>query len=910
MALPGRSSTPDAALSTKDMITEDWNENAALPLGSLSAPSSVTKGHALRSRAMCSLSPEMLVQRLSRVEQVMCATPFAHRHSPEGEGMRWGRSMAFENSWTFWVDSWERPSRDSTPVPRLEKVGTCCQIKDFWSLFDHLPLSDIPVNASLHLFKNGIRPTWEDEENLHGGHFRCQVPEATRGKVWLDLALALVGEQLEGAERICGAGVTIKDYGTVLSLWISSRDPALQDMLCNQLSTMIGGRSQPTFKTHLSSIQHQAGQPAARSSGGQPPPLMHPEGAVDEVGGGDSRFRDNVAAARASQPRRRRNSAPSPEINRVSAADDALFSGAHTATFPRRGVNAPSGFAFDSPSTPVLPPAALAALPGPLRPPPPPDPRAARPGPQPRGAVRRLDAGLFGPPGAEQERGRLSTRTCGSARRSLSDSNRNLVIPTQPLSCTAVPAHRCSVGASSPLTSNGPSPGGRAPQQPSSTGFRPRQLVYNQLSQCAGASPSLAREAGAFAQASPPRMLQPWIEEPPAEPHAAESHRAWGGGGGGGQHQAPWMRRRDDPQQQQQAAPREERPPPARPTAADPRAEWQLHQRARDAQLRQQGQQQQGADRGKSAPTAGQPGQGKSGSLAFVHSGYVYPPGLNRKQRRAVIFNNDAAQRGEVTVPDGVWVGTDVPDGPVDERQYQALISSAAPAPAPGGGGGGGGSSPPLLQPPGPPAGESPRAAAPWRDPYERGYTPPHDHRASSNGSSASPQRGGKFVRVYHVIDKGSNCSAERLSQPVSGDCIDEGLRGSPPALLGTKAAPQLFADNPYEDSDGYFRGSLNPDATEFFPRGDDGPPQLLNGVPCRGLGCESEPGRRPVSPTAQRAYGMYNSAGYGLGAVQLVPQMPGPGSRHGPSGEGAVQFRIINASTFPSQQPASDFYC
>jgi hypothetical protein len=63
----------------------------------------------------------------------------------------------------------------------------------------------------------------------------------------------------------------------------------------------------------------------------------------------------------------------------------------------------------------------------------------------------------------------------------------------------------------------------------------------------------------------------------------------------------------------------------------------------------------------------------KSDALAFVWKGWKYPAGLNRKERRRVMFGDDV-KPGDY--PGAVFVGTDFPDGSVDENGQPVQSSS------------------------------------------------------------------------------------------------------------------------------------------------------------------------------------------------------------------------------------------
>ncbi|KAF9354065.1 hypothetical protein BGX26_008121 [Mortierella sp. AD094] len=70
-------------------------------------------------------------------------------------------------------------------------------------------------SANYHLFKDGIKPMWEDPANANGGRWIVTLlnknPELL-DRCWIELAYALVGEQLDAGDDICGAAFVIPKF--------------------------------------------------------------------------------------------------------------------------------------------------------------------------------------------------------------------------------------------------------------------------------------------------------------------------------------------------------------------------------------------------------------------------------------------------------------------------------------------------------------------------------------------------------------------------------------------------------------------------------------------------------------------------------------------------------------------------
>lgn len=91
----------------------------------------------------------------------------------------------------------------------------------FWAVYTHLKRpSNLPAVSDYHIFKKGIRPVWEDEENKKGGKWIIRLKKGVSDRYWEDLLLAIVGDQFaEAGEEVCGAVLSVRSGEDVLSVW-------------------------------------------------------------------------------------------------------------------------------------------------------------------------------------------------------------------------------------------------------------------------------------------------------------------------------------------------------------------------------------------------------------------------------------------------------------------------------------------------------------------------------------------------------------------------------------------------------------------------------------------------------------------------------------------------------------------
>lgn len=131
-----------------------------------------------------------------------------------------------QHPWCFWF----RPSiPKNVSIPYVETVHGLAEVataEQFWTVYRHLarPSSLHPV-SDYHLFKKGVRPIWEDDENRHGGKWLVRLKKGVADRYWEDLMLALIGDQFhEAGVDICGAVVSIRNGEDIISIWTASKE--------------------------------------------------------------------------------------------------------------------------------------------------------------------------------------------------------------------------------------------------------------------------------------------------------------------------------------------------------------------------------------------------------------------------------------------------------------------------------------------------------------------------------------------------------------------------------------------------------------------------------------------------------------------------------------------------------------
>ncbi|XP_024373246.1 eukaryotic translation initiation factor [Physcomitrium patens] len=132
-----------------------------------------------------------------------------------------------QHSWTFWFDNPNGKQKQATWGTSLREVYTFYTVEQFWGLYNNvLPPSKMSANADFHCFKTGIQPKWEDPKCAHGGKWTVQLPRSG-GKMlldtyWLYTLLAMIGEQFDEGDEICGAVVSARRAQDKIAIWTTT----------------------------------------------------------------------------------------------------------------------------------------------------------------------------------------------------------------------------------------------------------------------------------------------------------------------------------------------------------------------------------------------------------------------------------------------------------------------------------------------------------------------------------------------------------------------------------------------------------------------------------------------------------------------------------------------------------------
>lgn len=98
-------------------------------------------------------------------------------------------------------------------------------MEGFWQIYNHLVRPDhITETTELHMFRQGIKPIWEDPSNKSGGKLTVRLTKGLASRFWESVLLAIIGEEWDVCDEICGVVMSIRENEDILAIWNRNAD--------------------------------------------------------------------------------------------------------------------------------------------------------------------------------------------------------------------------------------------------------------------------------------------------------------------------------------------------------------------------------------------------------------------------------------------------------------------------------------------------------------------------------------------------------------------------------------------------------------------------------------------------------------------------------------------------------------
>ncbi|XP_009329475.1 PREDICTED: eukaryotic translation initiation factor 4E type 2 [Pygoscelis adeliae] len=164
-------------------------------------------------------------------------------------------------NYTFWYSRRTpgRPTSSQSYEQNIKQIGTFASVEQFWRFYSHMVRpGDLTGHSDFHLFKEGIKPMWEDDANKNGGKWIIRLRKGLASRCWENLILAMLGEQFMVGEEICGAVVSVRFQEDIISIWNkTASDQATTARIRDTLRRVLNlpPNTIMEYKTHTDSIK-------------------------------------------------------------------------------------------------------------------------------------------------------------------------------------------------------------------------------------------------------------------------------------------------------------------------------------------------------------------------------------------------------------------------------------------------------------------------------------------------------------------------------------------------------------------------------------------------------------------------------------------------------------------------------
>jgi len=194
------------------------------------------------------------------------------------------KDLPLRYTWSIWEQIMQSNEKAAAYSDATHKVAAFSSVQEFWKLWNHMPQPSelleqkrmvreqpdgLHVIDAIMIFRDSIRPEWEDKMNANGGHFQFQLkPNIGGGQVdeyWNNLVLGMIGATIEPANMITGIRLVDKLSGPRaanvirLEVWFSSMDDSaavqtlkknLEKCMATRLDGTVGSAPKSDTKSH------------------------------------------------------------------------------------------------------------------------------------------------------------------------------------------------------------------------------------------------------------------------------------------------------------------------------------------------------------------------------------------------------------------------------------------------------------------------------------------------------------------------------------------------------------------------------------------------------------------------------------------------------------------------------------
>ncbi|KAL2221053.1 translation initiation factor eIF 4e-like domain-containing protein [Thermoascus aurantiacus ATCC 26904] len=186
------------------------------------------------------------------------------------------RPLPFQYRWTIWHDKHTDSENYENRLYVLHE--DVADIATFYRVYNNYPWDKIRLRDSVHIFRKGVKPVWEDPENLNGGCWTFRVPKAKAQAFFHEIAILCMANEFQAAiqeehDHVLGVSTSVRFNSHLISVWnkCGSNErsvKALEKIIIERLSPELRptGTNSYFYKRHAEHDGYQQAVEASKKS--------------------------------------------------------------------------------------------------------------------------------------------------------------------------------------------------------------------------------------------------------------------------------------------------------------------------------------------------------------------------------------------------------------------------------------------------------------------------------------------------------------------------------------------------------------------------------------------------------------------------------------------------------------------
>ena len=178
--------------------------------------------------------------------------------------LRYSWSLSFKGKAAY-----KKQQSENDWLSTYEDIFKIESVKTFWEVFNNIhSWSDLHVGSIYALFKDDIKPSWEDPRNIKGCSYifylnRNNINSDSMNEMFLNVLMFMIGNETEYHDYLNGASFERKFKGDKITIWCTAQSDEMLSLILKHIDvrdteyTRSAAPSNENYKMVVKIIDHQ-----------------------------------------------------------------------------------------------------------------------------------------------------------------------------------------------------------------------------------------------------------------------------------------------------------------------------------------------------------------------------------------------------------------------------------------------------------------------------------------------------------------------------------------------------------------------------------------------------------------------------------------------------------------------------